>query len=87
MQATRREKQQQQQPNSNQKEIRVYFTFESGPMLNFKRELKNLWDKHYIDNNPMKHDVRLNIGTRSNNNLNQLLVKKKPPKVMLMNVL
>ncbi len=85
MQPTRREKQ-QQQPTSAPKEIRVYFTFESGPMLNFKRELKNLWDKHYTDNNPLKHDVRLKIGTRSNKNLNQLLVKKKPPKAMLMNI-
>ena len=55
-------------------------------MLNFKQELKKLWEKHYIDNNPIKHNVHLKIGTRSNRNLNQLLVKKKPPKAMLMNV-
>ncbi|CAF3717848.1 unnamed protein product [Rotaria sp. Silwood1] len=95
-QATRREKQQElgqlgmtsnanQQANSNQNDIFVHFTFESGPMLNFKQELKNLWKKHYIDNNPIKHNIRLKIGTRSNKNLNQLLVKKKPPKAMLMN--
>ena len=93
LQPTRREKQQQsiglngnQQENSNKKEIRVYFTFESGPMLNFQRELKSLWQKHYIDNNPLNNNVRLKIGTRSNRNLTQLLVKKKPPKAMLMNV-
>jgi hypothetical protein len=92
-QPTRREKQQQnialngnRQLNSNRKEIRVYFTFESGPMLNFKRELKSLWEKHYINNNPLNNNVRLNIGTRSNRNLNQLFVKKKPPKAMLINV-
>ena len=86
VQPTRREKQQDQK-NFNKKEIRVYFTFESGPMLNFKQELKKLWEKHYIDNNPIKHDVHLKIGTRSNSNLNQLFVKKKPPKAMLMNII
>jgi hypothetical protein len=92
-QPTRREKQQQnialngnRQQTSNRKEIRVYFTFESGPMLNFKRELKSLWEKHYINNNPLNNNVRLNIGTTSNRNLNQLFVKKKPPKAMLINV-
>ncbi|CAF3270828.1 unnamed protein product [Rotaria sp. Silwood2] len=55
-QATRREKQQEQgqldmtsnanqQANANQNDIFVHFTFESGPMLNFKQELKNLWKK------------------------------------------
>ncbi|CAF1255117.1 unnamed protein product [Rotaria sordida] len=98
LQPTRREKQQQQplqeimainrnqQQNSNHNEIFVHFTFESGPMLNFKRELKSLWEKHYIDNSPIKHNIQLKIGTRSNKNLTQLLVKKKPPKAMLMNV-
>jgi hypothetical protein len=93
-QPTRREKQREQNialngnegQNTNKKEIRVYFTFESGPMLNFTRELKKLWEKHYIGNNPTEHNVRLKIGPRSNRNLNQLFVKKKPPKSMLMNV-
>jgi hypothetical protein len=86
-QPTRREKQQQQQQKSNKNEIYVHFTFESGPMLNFKQELKKLWEKHYINNNPIKHNINLKIGTRSNRNLNQLFVKKKPPKSMLMNVI
>jgi hypothetical protein len=93
IQLTRREKQQQNmtlygapQPTFNKEEIRIYFTFESGPMLNFPCELKSLWEKHYIHNNPLKHNVHLKIGTRSNRNLNQLFVKKKPPKAMLMNV-
>jgi len=93
MQSTRREKRQQnltqnvnQQQNSNKKEIHIHFTFESGPMLNFKRELKNLWKKHYIENNPLNNNVHLKIGTRSNKNLTQLFVKKKPPKAMLMNM-
>lgn len=81
---TRRENQQQ---NSNKKEIRVYITFESGPVLRFTRELKRLWDKHYRHNNPLMKNVLLKIGTRSNKNLNQLLVKKKPPKAMLTNAI
>ena len=92
VQPTNREKQEQnmtfngnQQQNSNRREIQVYFTFESGPMLNFKQELNKLWEKHYIDDNPVKHNVDLKIGTRSNRNLNHLFVKKKPPKAMLMN--
>lgn len=97
-QPSRRERQQQQQqqniasngnqqqvPNNNT-DIFVHFTFESGPMLNFKRELKNLWEKHYIQNNPKNKNICLKIGTRTNKSLNQLLVKKKPPKAMLMNV-
>ncbi|CAF1475610.1 unnamed protein product, partial [Adineta steineri] len=90
MQPTRREKQRQsialndhQQQNSNPRDIRVYFTFESGPMLSFTQELKKLWKKHYIDNNSTMKNVHLKIGTRSNTNLNQLFVKKKPPKTML----
>ena len=92
---TRREGQQKQKKmalnenqkqNSSKKELRVYFTFESGPMLNFKHELKSLWEKHYIENNLVKNNICLKIGTRSNRSLNQLFVKKKPPKATLMNV-
>ncbi|CAF1466254.1 unnamed protein product, partial [Adineta steineri] len=91
MQPTRREKQKQnialnnnQPQNTNPRDIRVYFTFDSGPMLKFPQELKKLWKKHYIDNNSTMKSVHLKIGKRSNKNLNQLLVKKKPPKTMLM---
>ena len=77
VQPTRREKQQQnmalngnQQEKSNKNEIRVYFTFENGPMLKFQRELKSLWEKHYTNNNPLRNNVHLKIGTRSNRSLN-----------------
>ncbi|CAF1448082.1 unnamed protein product, partial [Adineta steineri] len=90
MQPTRREKQKQSialddhpQQNNNPRNIRVYFTFESGPMLKFPQELKKLWKKHYIDKNSTMKNVHLKIGTRSNKNLNQLFIKKKPPKAML----
>lgn len=98
LQPTRREREQQKTilqfnawvPGQNQsrsewnkKEMRVYFTFESGPMLPFKRELHRLWKKHYIyDGSPM-NDVTLQIGTRNNKSLQQLLIKNKPPRSML----
>jgi len=82
--------QEQQQQNksksSNQSKLTVHFTFESGPMLQFKRELRRLWEKYYIYKGSRMNNVRLQIGTRSNKSLCQLLVKKKPPKKMLTDV-
>ena len=80
LQPTRREKQQQQSQekrDSNTKDIYISLTFESGPLLKFKDELKTLWKKHYRQN------IHLNICLNVNKNLQQLLVKKKPPKSML----
>ncbi len=65
----------------NRKEICVPFTFKSGSMLNFKRELCHLWKKYYIyDGSPMNE-----YNTTNNKCLNQLLVKKKPPRSILLN--
>jgi hypothetical protein len=69
-----------------QSKITVHFTFESGPMLQFKRELRRLWEKYYIYPGSRMNNVRLQIGTRSNKSLCILLVKKKPPKSMLTDV-
>ncbi len=55
-------------------------------MLQFKRELHRLWEKYYIYNGSRMNNVRLQIGTRTNKSLCQLLVKKKPPKSMLIDV-
>jgi len=76
----------EQRQGWNKKEIRVYFTFESGPILDFKSELRHLWKKYYIYDGSQMNDVILKIGTRSNKSLNQLLIKKKPPKSILINV-
>ena len=74
-----------QQQTWNKKAIRVPYTFESGPMLNFKRELYALWKKYYIyDGSPM-NDVTLKVTTRSNKSLSQLLIKKKPSRSLLRN--
>ena len=95
-QPTRKKNQQQQQQqkestmtqdqNRNYKNIRVYYTFENGPMLKFQGGLQCLSRKHYRDNHPIMKNVDLTIGTRSNKNLNQLLVRKKTAKPMLINV-
>lgn len=75
--------QQKQQQNIQAKDFFVHYTFESGPLVNIAKELKHLWNEHYINKNPIKQNIRLRFGTRSNKNLCQLLVKKKPSKAML----
>lgn len=91
-QPTLREKNQQnlylqdnQQQNLNNNEIYIHYTFESGSKLKFQKELNNLWKTYYLDNNPIRQNLQLKIGTRSNKSLHQLLVKKKPSKTMLLN--
>jgi hypothetical protein len=74
------------QKQQNQSKLTVHFTFETGPMLQFKRELRCLWEKYYIYKGSRMNNVRLQIGTRSNKSLCQLLVKKKTPKSMLTDV-
>ena len=80
---------QDQQPVSPspvaKKEIHVSFTFESGPMLDFKRELDCLWKQYYHCNNSLLNDVQLKISVRPNKSLSQLLIRKKPSKSMLSN--
>ena len=76
----------QEQQKWNKKEIRTYFTFESGPILRLKRELHGLWKKFYLyPGSPMK-DVNLKISTRSNRSLNHLLIKKKPCRTLLTDI-
>ncbi|CAF1574383.1 unnamed protein product, partial [Adineta ricciae] len=90
---TRREHQMQQRPSNinqcqytNKKAIRVHYTFETSPILKFSDELRSLRKQHYQDNHPLMKHVALHIGTTSNRNLNQLLVKKKPPQAKLIQV-
>ncbi|CAF2141364.1 unnamed protein product [Rotaria magnacalcarata] len=85
LQPTIKERQQheQQQQNIQSKDLFVHYTFESGPLVNFTKQLKHLWNEHYINKNPIKQNIRLRFGTKSNKNLCQLLVKKKPSKSLL----
>jgi hypothetical protein len=73
----------QQRQEWNKKEIQVHFTFESGPILELKHELHRLWKQYYNYPGSPMNNVTLKIGTRTNKSLNQLLVKKKPPRSML----
>jgi len=73
----------QQRQGWNKKEIHIYYTFESGPMLSFKREFYRLWKKHFIYPGSPMNGVTLKISIQTNKSLSQLLVKKKPPRSML----
>ncbi len=54
------------QKNSDRSTINIHFTFESGPMLQFNRELRHLWEKYYVYPGSLMNNVRLQIGTHSN---------------------
>ncbi|CAF1682701.1 unnamed protein product [Rotaria magnacalcarata] len=56
----------QQQQNIQSKDLFIHYTFESGPLVNFTKELKHLWNEHYINKNPIKQNIRLRFGTKSN---------------------
>jgi hypothetical protein len=62
----------------NKKILMLPHTFESGPLLNFKREFRQLWTKFYVYKGSVMKDVRLVTTTLSNPSLNDLLVHKKP---------
>ena len=57
--------------------------FESGPVMNFKREFRKLWTKYYVYQGSIMNDVRLMLTTLSNPSLNDLLVHKKPSRSLL----
>ena len=67
----------------NKKEIRATYTFESGPMLHFKRELHRLWKQYYVYDGSPANSITLKIGTRTNKSLSQLLIRQKPAKSIL----
>ena len=73
----------EQHQDQNKNEIHVLFTFESGPKLQFKRQLCRLWEKYYVYDGSLVNDVKLKFSTRSNKSLNELLVRKKPQRSML----
>ncbi|CAF1385952.1 unnamed protein product [Adineta steineri] len=82
IQPTYRERERERQV-CNKKEIRVLFAFESGPKLQLKRELYRLWKKYYIYEGSLVNDVKLKFSSKSNKSLNELLIRKKPPRSML----
>ena len=66
----------EQRQSYNKKEIRVSFTFESGPMLDFKREFRRLWKKHFIYPGSVMNSITLKIDAQTNKSLSQLLIRK-----------
>jgi hypothetical protein len=54
-------------------------------MLQFKCELNRLWKKYYTYIGSPMNNVTLKISTQGNKSLNQLLIKKKPPRSILVN--
>ena len=79
----KKEHQQQQQLALNKREIRIPITFENGPLLYFKRDIKRLWKQFYVYQSSPMNNVTLKIETRTNKSLIQLLSPTKPPRSML----
>ncbi|CAF1369303.1 unnamed protein product [Adineta steineri] len=75
--------QREQRQDWNKKEIHISYSFESGPKLDFKRQFRSLWKKHFIYAGSPLNGVTLKIATQTNKSLSQLLIKKKPPRSML----
>ncbi|CAF1154105.1 unnamed protein product [Rotaria magnacalcarata] len=90
--------QQQQQQKSNKNEIDqkdngksekkrrqliIHYTYESGPLKTFNRVFRTIWEKHFCYTNSPLNNVRVILGTRINKTLDHLLVKKKPPRILL----
>ncbi len=67
----------------NKKILFLLHTFESSPLLNFNREFRQLWMKSYIYPGSVMKDVRLMMTTLSNPSLNDLLIRKKPSRLLL----
>ncbi len=67
----------------SKKILLIPHTFESGPLLNFNREFRELWTKSYIYPGSVMKDVRLMMTILSNPPLNDLLVHKKPSRLLL----
>lgn len=67
----------------SKKILMVPYTFESGPMMHFRHAFRKLWHKYYVYKGSVMSDVHLMLTTRSNPSLNDLLVRKKPPRSLL----
>ncbi|CAF3946577.1 unnamed protein product, partial [Rotaria magnacalcarata] len=57
----------------------LHYKYESGPTIKYRRELRQLWQKYYVNTESLLKHVRLTIGTTNNPSLERRLVHKKPP--------
>ena len=92
---TRRELQLQNTLDSNDKILRrrqrreqknqilIHHTFESGPLLEFMFQYRQIWNKAYVESRTPISKPRLVIGTTNNMCLQSLFVWKKPNREML----
>ncbi|CAF1506685.1 unnamed protein product [Adineta ricciae] len=83
---TNEQKQINQSKYWNNKNITVQYTFQSGPLLTLKHKLNVLWKKHYVYEGSSMNHVRIQMGTRTNQSLSHLFVKKKPLKSTLADI-
>ena len=61
----------------------IHRTFETGPLLNFKLQYRQLWNKSYVTSAAGIGKARLIIGNTNNPSLQSLFVWKKPSREML----
>ncbi|CAF4821807.1 unnamed protein product, partial [Rotaria sp. Silwood2] len=64
-------------------QIYLHYTFETGPLLDFKKEYRKIWEKHYVYPGSRCKNTRLILGTLLNHTLQDLLIHKKPKREML----
>ena len=67
----------------SKKLLMVPYTFERGPMMNFRHAFRKLWRKYYVYEGSVMNDVRVMLTNLTNPSLNDLLVRKKPPRHLL----
>ncbi|CAF1538493.1 unnamed protein product [Rotaria sordida] len=63
--------------------IYLHYTFENGPLLNFKKEYRKVWEKYYVYPGSRFKNTRLILSTLLNRTLQSLLIHKKPKREML----
>ncbi|CAF4730519.1 unnamed protein product, partial [Rotaria sp. Silwood1] len=74
---------QKQTKYEHKDQIYLHYTFESGPVLSFKKEYRKIWQKHYVYPGSRCQNTRLILGTLLNRTLQTLLIHKKPKRAML----
>ena len=71
--------------HDQQRSVLIHYTFDSGPNLSFPKSFRQLWRRYFVDDPTSTiSDVKLKIGTRTHYSLNDLLVRKKPPRIGLL---
>ncbi|CAF4105848.1 unnamed protein product [Rotaria sordida] len=64
-------------------QIYLHYTFENGPLVDFKKEYRQIWEQNYVYPGSRFKNTRLILGTILNRTLQSLLIHKKPKRDML----